>query len=135
MMKTKPQYLENGKALKGYDPVNAYNGLATLGNEDITSIFEDAIYQFESPENKKIFNKNPAKYSPKYGGYCSVAISEGSLVEANPHSTLIQDGALHVFYKDDDEDTQEEWNGNPVVNKKRAENEWAKLTGINHAGV
>lgn len=126
-MKNKPQYLENGKALKGHDPIKVYNGMTTVGNEDITSIFEDAIYQFESPENKKIFDENPEKYAPKYGGYCSIAISEGSLVAANPHSSLIQDGALHVFYKDDEEDTQEEWNDNPAVNKRRAESEWAKL--------
>lgn len=126
-MKNKPQYLENGKALKGHDPIKVYNGMATVGNEDITSVFEDAIYQFESLENKNIFDRNPEKYAPKYGGYCSIAISEGSLVEANPHSALIQDGALHVFYKDDEEDTQEEWKVNPVENKRRAENEWAKL--------
>ena len=96
-MKNKPQYLENGRALKGHDPINVYNGMATVGSENITSIFKDAIYQFESPENKILFDANPQKYAPKYGGYCSLAISEGSLVEANPHSALIQDGALHVF--------------------------------------
>ena len=126
-MKNKLQYLENGKALKGHDPINVYNGMATLGNERITSVFEDAIYQFKSTENKNIFDENPEKYIPKYGGYCSIAISEGSLVEANPFSALVQDGALHVFYKDDQEDTQNEWNENPVENKRRAENGWAKL--------
>ncbi|MEH6538422.1 MAG: YHS domain-containing (seleno)protein [Psychroserpens sp.] len=126
-MKKKPQYLEKGKALKGHDPLSVYDGIATMGDENITSVYEDAIYQFITSENKVIFDKTPGKYSPKYGGYCSIAISEGSLVEANSHSALIQDGDLHVFYKDDDEDTQDEWNENPVENKKRAEIEWAKL--------
>ena len=126
-MKKKPQFLENGKALKGHDPISVYDGIATMGNENITSVYEDAIYQFKSSENKKVFDKTPEKYAPKYGGYCSIAIGEGSLVEANPHSALIQDGALHVFYKDDEEDTQDEWNENPVENKKRAEIEWEKF--------
>jgi hypothetical protein len=126
-MNNRPQYLVNGKALKGHDPIKVYNGTATIGNEGITSVFEDAQYQFESVENKKIFDKNPGKYAPKYGGYCSIAISEGSLVEANPHSALIQDGDLHVFYKEDKVDTQDEWKENPVGNKGKAENEWAKL--------
>ena len=126
-MKNKPQYLENGKALKGHDPINVHNGMTTVGNEDITSFFDDAIYQFETRENKNKFDNDPGKYAPKYGGYCSIAMSEGSLVEANPHSALIQDGALHVFYKDDQEDTQEEWEKNPIINKRRAENEWTKL--------
>ena len=126
-MKKKPQYLENGKALKGHDPISVYAGTATMGNEGINSTYEDAIYQFESPENKKTFDLNPSKYAPKYGGYCSIAIGEGSLVEANPHSALIQDGELHVFYKDEEEDTQDEWNEDPVENKKRAEIGWNKF--------
>ena len=126
-MKKKPKYLQNGKALKGHDPIDVYNGLATVGNEDISSVFEDAIYHFTSLENKILFDGSPEKYAPKYGGYCSIAISEGSLVEANPHSALIQDGSLHVFYKDNTQDTQDEWNDNPEEHKKRAEKEWAKL--------
>jgi YHS domain-containing protein len=126
-MNKKPISLVNGKALKGHDPLSVYDGKATYGDENIISVYEGAIYQFISSENKNLFDKTPEKYAPKYGGYCSIAISEGSLVEANPHSAVIQDGALHVFYKDDEEDTQDEWNENPVENKKRAENEWAKL--------
>jgi hypothetical protein len=126
-MKRSPQYLVNGKALEGLDPIQVFNGNASEGSEEITSIYEDAIYQFVSAENKSIFDDNPGKYAPKYGGYCSTAVGEGSLVEANPRSALVQDGELHVFYKDAEEDTQDEWNVNPVENKKRAEVEWLKL--------
>lgn len=126
-MKKKPQYLVNGKALRGHDPLSVNAGTATMGDENITSSYEGAIYQFESSENKGIFDKAPEKYAPKYGGYCSTAIGEGSLVEASPHSALIQDGVLHVFYKDEDEDTQDEWNENPIEHKNRAEIEWGKL--------
>ncbi len=126
-MKKKPQFLENGKALNGHDALRVYDGKATIGNENITSAYEGAIYQFKSSESKKLFDKNPSKYAPKYGGYCSTAMGEGSLVEANPHSALIQNGELHVFYKDEEEDTQDEWKENPIENKKRAEIEWGKL--------
>ena len=126
-MKKKPQYLENGNALKGYDPLTVYAGIATIGDKNITSSYENATYQFKSSENKKAFDKIPEKYAPKYGGYCSIAISEGSLVEANPHSSLIQDGALHVFYKDEEEDTQDEWNEAPIENKIQAEIGWKKF--------
>jgi YHS domain-containing protein len=126
-MKKKPQFLENGKALKGYDPLSVYKGTATMGKDNITSTYKEAIYQFNSTGNKKMFDQAPEKYAPKYGGYCSIAISEGSLVEANPHSALIQDDDLHVFYKDEEEDTQNEWNENPLNNKERAEVAWDKL--------
>lgn len=126
-MKKKPQYLENGNALKGYDPLTVYAGITTRGDKNITSTYENATYQFITSENKREFDKTPEKYAPKYGGYCSIAISEGNLVEANPHSSLIQDGALHVFYKDEEEDTQDEWNKNPIENKNLAEMGWRKL--------
>jgi YHS domain-containing protein len=126
-MKKKPQYLVNGIALKGYDPLSVYDGKAIMGDENIISSYDNATYQFKSSENKKEFDKTPEKYAPKYGGYCSIAISEGSLVEANPYSSLIQDGALHVFYKDEEEDTQDEWNENPIENKNRAEIGWRKI--------
>lgn len=124
----KPQYLVNGKALKGYDPISVYNGSSILGSEHIFSNYEDATYQFTSSENKNEFDKNPGKYAPKYGGFCSIAMGEGSLVEANPHSSLVQDGELHVFYKDEAEDTQDEWKENPIKNKKLAEIGWEKLS-------
>lgn len=126
-MKTTPQYLVDGKALKGHDPISVYNGMAKMGTENIRSNYNDAIYQFTSAENKAEFDNNPQKFIPKYGGYCSTAIGEGALVEANAHSSLIQDGELHVFYKDDVEDTQDEWKENPIESKRLAEIEWIKL--------
>jgi YHS domain-containing protein len=125
----KVQYLENGKALNGHDVVSVYNGKAVLGKEKIHSTYSSAVYQFATEQNKNEFDKNPKKYVPKYGGYCSIAISEGVLVESNAHSALIQDGELHVFYKDANEDTQDEWNEKPIESKKMAETQWIKLNG------
>jgi len=50
------------------------------------------------------------------------------LVEANPLSSLVQDGELHVFYKDEAEDTQDEWIVNPVALKKQAEVQWITMS-------
>ena len=121
------QYLENGKALKGHDAVSIFGGKAQMGTEALISVYDGAIYQFVDEANRKAFDQAPGKYAPKYGGYCSTAISEGVLVEANPHSALVQDGELHVFYKDEEEDTQDEWNENPIELKRQAEVQWATL--------
>jgi len=125
---TNIQYLENGKALKGYDVISVFNGAGVPGKEAISSVYLDGVYQFASEANKDIFDAKPEKYAPKYGGHCSIAVSEGALVEANPMSSLVQDGELHVFYKDEDEDTQDEWNENPIALKKQAESQWVLLT-------
>lgn len=122
------QFLENGKALKGYDAVSVFNGSGVPGKEQISSVYMDAIYQFSSETNKANFDANPQKYAPKYGGHCSIAVSEGVLVEANPLSSLVQNGELHVFYKDEAEDTQDEWKKNPIALKIQAETQWVHLT-------
>jgi len=122
------QYLESGKALKGYDVISVFNGAGVPGKENISSVYLGGVYQFESETNKATFDANPQKYAPKYGGYCSIAVSEGVLVEANPLSSLVQDGELHVFYKDADEDTQDEWKENPIALKKQAESQWVGLS-------
>ena len=74
-----------------------------------------------------MFDQDASHYAPKYGGHCSTAVAEGSLVEANPFSALVQDNELHVFYKDESEDTQDEWAVNATALKQQAEDEWAKL--------
>ena len=125
---TNIQYLENGKALKGYDAISVYSGAGVLGKDTISSVYLEGVYQFASEANKETFDANPEKYAPKYGGHCSTALSEGALVEANPLSSLVQDGELHVFYKDEDEDTRDEWNENPIPLKKQAESQWVLLT-------
>jgi YHS domain-containing protein len=125
---TNIQYLENGKALKGYDAISVYNGAGVPGENAINSVYLEGVYQFASEANKETFDANPEKYAPKYGGHCSIAVSEGALVEANPLSSLVQDGELHVFYKDKDEDTQDEWNEKPIALKKQAESQWVLLT-------
>lgn len=122
------QYLENGKALKGYDAISVFNGAGVPGKDHISSVYSDAVYQFESEANKETFDANPQKYAPKFGGHCSIAVSEGVLVEANPLSSLVQDGELHVFYKDENEDTQDEWKENPITLKKQAESQWVSLS-------
>ena len=125
---TNIQFLDNGKALKGYDAVSVFNCAGVPGKENISSIYLEAVYQFDSEMNKATFDANPQKYVPKYGGHCSIAVSEGVLVEANPLSSLVQDGELHVFYKDEAEDTQDEWKVNPVALKKQAEVQWITLS-------
>ncbi|MFT5821108.1 MAG: hypothetical protein ACI8ZM_002357 [Crocinitomix sp.] len=120
-------FLVDGKALSGFDPVTVYKQEPTLGLENMTVLHNGGIYAFTSDENKQLFESNLDKYTPKYGGYCSIAVSEGALVPANPISALIQDGELHVFYKDENEDTQDEWVDNPKENKEKAEEQWLLL--------
>ena len=59
-----------GVALKGYDPV-AYFTLAgpVKGRKELQYGWHGANWLFSSQEHLDMFQENPEKYAPQYGGY------------------------------------------------------------------
>ena len=71
-------------AMEGYCPVSYQFGPPVLGLPDHVSEYEGAIYRFASTDAKKLFDENPAKYAPLYGGwYVSQLTRKGSYRDAN----------------------------------------------------
>ena len=59
-------------AIGGYDVVSYYTqDKPTLGKEDFIIKYEGIIYQFSSKENRSLFQKNPERYLPAFGGWCT----------------------------------------------------------------
>ena len=58
-------------AAKGIDYTNF---TVVYGTEDYQSTYLDFTFQFENAKNKAVFDTNPAKYVPAYGGFCSFGI-------------------------------------------------------------
>lgn len=60
----------DGVALKGYDPV-AYFTLnrPVRGQKEFQHEWNNAKYLFFSREHLLLFQENPDKYAPQYGGY------------------------------------------------------------------
>ena len=102
-----------GPALKGYDLV-AYHSLEAdaegiKGDPQIKALWGSDggakyTFHFSSEENKEIFLKNPYKYLPKFGGFCSWGIAEESWWTAktlgprtNPNVWKVIDGDLYFF--------------------------------------
>ena len=84
--------------LKGHDPVTYFTiGKHTLGNPGIKAVHEGATYRFASEENKAMFNKEPGKYVPQYGGFCANGIVYGIPWGGDPDTWKIIDGKLYIF--------------------------------------
>ena len=67
---------KDGAAILGYDRIAYFtDNKAVKGNPKIQSEYEGAKYYFPSTEHKAMFDANPAKYAPAYGGYCGYAAS------------------------------------------------------------
>lgn len=117
-----------GVALDGYDPVSYVTaGQPTKGEAKIEATYNGALYHFVSQENREIFEKNPAKYAPAYGGYCGYAASIGKVRHANPQLWSIVDSELIVQHSRAAVDL---WNKDVVANKAKADANWPRLVEV-----
>lgn len=95
-------YSVNKLALNGYDPVSFFvNEKPIKGNDTIQFVWKDVSWKFASSENKVLFQSNPEKYAPQYGGHCAFAVDAGFAVEGNPEYYLIKDEKLYILSNQD----------------------------------
>jgi YHS domain-containing protein len=86
-----------GVAVGGYDPVAYFSGGEPVkGREDITLEHDGVIWRFASENNREAFKAEPARYAPKYGGYCAYAVSGGGSSPGDPRHWKIVDGKLYL---------------------------------------
>jgi len=120
---------EKGAVAEGYDVVSYFDGQAQEGNEKWHSTYKGFTFLFKSESHKKTFDNNPEKYYPKYGSYCSNAMSiKGKKVSIDPEVFEIRDGRLHLFYR---QKGLEQWLENPIESKSQAEKNWETFGHLN----
>lgn len=119
---------KNKLALSGYDLIEYYNHKTIEGNSEFESTHEGARYFFHTEKNKSLFEKNPEKYTPQYGGWCAYAMGySGEKVSVNPESFSVENGKLYLFYKTFFNDTKAKWGKNTASLKKEADKNWSNL--------
>jgi YHS domain-containing protein len=116
---------KHGIALKGHDPVAYFTqGKPVKGFADFVSEFGGAKYRFSSEENKKLFDADPAKYAPQFGGYCGYAVSKGYTAEIDPEAFIIMDGRLILQYS---KSVLKTWEKDAQGYLSRADANWLKV--------
>src|SRR3974377_740768 len=79
---TKMNVDSQGVIVKGYDAVaTVKKGEPGKGKPPCDSPFRGATYFFASSVDKADFDKDPAKYAPQYGGFCSYGVTMGVLAD------------------------------------------------------
>ena len=112
----------NGIALQGYDAVAYFNeSKATEGKPEFSHEWNGAKWLFANPANRDAFKKEPEKYAPQYGGYCSWAVSRGYTANADPRAWKIVDGKLFLNYN---KDVQKRWEEDIPGNINSANQNW-----------
>lgn len=93
-----------GIAIMGYDTVAYFtDGKAVKGSEKFSYEWLGTPWHFASQEHKEMFMREPAKYTPQYGGYCAgeVALNESVTINVDPEAFRIIDGKLYLVYDED----------------------------------
>lgn len=67
------------------------------GNAAIKSVLHGVTFRFATAEHKALFDKNPNRYIPQYGGYCANGIVYGIPYGGNADAWRIIDGKLYTF--------------------------------------
>ncbi len=91
----------NNIAIEGYDPVAYFSeNAAVKGNKSNKLEWNGASWHFASAQNKALFQADPEKYAPQYGGYCAWAVSQNSVAGIKPELFTIIDGKLYLNYNE-----------------------------------
>lgn len=84
--------------LKGADVVAYFtDNDYKQGNPAIKSVFENVTFYFATAEHKALFDREPTKYLPQYGGYCANGIVYGIPWGGDADTWRIFDGKLYIF--------------------------------------
>ena len=86
------------------------------------------VYHFVSGADQQLFQANPAKYEPQYGGWCAYAMGhDGSKVEIDPETFKIINGKLFLFYNRFFNNTLKSWNQDESKLHTQADANWQKI--------
>jgi YHS domain-containing protein len=119
--------LVSGVAVGGYDPVAYFTaGKPVQGSEKATLRYDGVTWRFASAENRTMFEANPTKYAPQYGGYCAYAVSQGHTAKAEPDAWTIYEGKLYLNY---DKSVQAKWAKDIPGYVKKADANWPGVLG------
>jgi len=94
-------FKESGVAIRGYDTVAYWTENRPVeGDENIISDYMGATWRFASADNKALFDADPEKYAPQYGGYCAYGVAKDGLVKIEPENFTLLDDKLYLNYDD-----------------------------------
>ena len=97
----------NDLAIQGYDPVAYFTQeKPTIGSNDFTATYKNAIYLFSSEQNRDLIRASPAKYAPQFGGFCAYGVTKGRKFDTDPTAWRVVDGKLYLNLN---KDVQKVW--------------------------
>jgi len=115
-----------GVGIKGYDPVAYFTvGKPTPGDKLYSATHAGVTYHFASAGNRDLFNADPNRYAPAYGGFCAMGVALEKKFDGDPQAWYIgPDGRLYLNVT---VDTQKVWLKDVSGNIGRGNNNWPTI--------
>jgi len=121
----------DGVLVDGYDVVAYFtDNRPAMGSAEFASRYDEATYWFASAEHKALFDAEPAKYAPQFGGFCAYAVSRKGLRPIDPAIFHFVDGklflqhtqkAFELFEKDEPGNTRRAYKNWPGLVARKAD--------------
>lgn len=121
----------SGVAIDGYCPVAYFLADKPVkGSPEFAATHNGVTYHFVSADAMKVFQANPEKYLPAYGGWCATGMVVSDKFPVDPKSFKIVNGRLMLFLKNKNVDALKIWNSmNEKEAIKKADAYWKKVQG------
>ena len=111
--------------ISGYDPVAYFTESKPVkGSGYHVAEHQGVTYVFASKDHKEMFEANPEKYVPAYGGYCAYGVAVGKKFVSDPEAWKIVQGKLYLNL---DKDIQSKWAKDIPGYIKKSEANWKKI--------
>jgi YHS domain-containing protein len=114
-----------GVLVDGYDVVAYFtDGAPRQGDPQFASRHDGATFWFATAEHKALFDADPARYAPAYGGFCAYAVSRKGLRPIDPAVFHFVGGRLFLQHTRKAYDLFEK---DEAGNTVKADRNWPKL--------
>ncbi len=111
--------------ISGYDPVAYFtDGKAMKGSGYHVTEYNGVTYTFASRDHKELFQGNPEKYVPAYGGYCAYGVAVGKKFVSDPEAWKVVNGTLYLNL---DKGIQSKWLKDVPGYIKKSEANWKEI--------
>ena len=119
----------SGIAVDGYDTVAFFTDAKPVhGNPGIKSAYQGATYFFVNKEHQALFEANPAKYVPQFGGFCAYGVALNALFPVDISTWQIRDGKLYLNLNPE---ILKAFNADFKANTTKADGNWPELVKKN----
>jgi YHS domain-containing protein len=117
-----PDSVDSKLMLSGNDPVSYQTGATPVKGDPALKVeWDGGIYRFANAANRDLFNQNPAKYAPQYGGSCSNGAPFSILLGGSTDTYKVVDGRLFMF---SGPDSRKYWEMNEKRNLELGDKYW-----------